>query len=133
LTPISPHDPVRTWIIAESWPTDVGESCLRVKFKRTWATRRPAHSLGFFTALDRFSSALTTTRLKECPMPIDKYKLAQVPAIASIASSLAIPVVLAVIGYFVQKQLADEGLKKDYVSIAVGILNSDPSSQEQDL
>ena len=43
-------------------------------------------------------------------------------SVASIASALAIPFVLAIVGYFIQKQLADEGLKKDYVSIAVNIL-----------
>lgn len=66
-------------------------------------------------------------------MAIDKDKLERVQALASIASSIAIPVVLAVIGYLVQRQLANEGLKKDYVSIAVGILNNTAPSQEPDL
>ncbi len=66
-------------------------------------------------------------------MPIEKDKLERIQSIASICSSIAIPLVLAVIGYFVQRQFADEGLKKDYVSIAAGILKDDPSKQEPDL
>ena len=54
-------------------------------------------------------------------------------AISSIAAAVAIPIVLALTGYFVQRQLADEGLKKDYVAIATGILKEDPSTQEEDL
>lgn len=54
-------------------------------------------------------------------------------SISSIASSIAIPIVLAIVGYFIQKQLADEGLKKDYVSIAASILKENPSNQEPEL
>ncbi|WP_313561714.1 hypothetical protein [Diaphorobacter nitroreducens] len=54
-------------------------------------------------------------------------------SIASIASAIAIPFVLAIVGYFIQKQLANEGLKKDYVSIAAGILKENPEGQEPDL
>ncbi|MDP1592803.1 MAG: hypothetical protein Q8L80_00980 [Gallionella sp.] len=66
-------------------------------------------------------------------MLIEKDKLERIESIASICSSIAIPLVLAVMGYFVQKQFAEEGLKKDYVSIAAGILKDDPSKQEPDL
>ena len=66
-------------------------------------------------------------------MLIEKDKLERIQSIASICSSIAIPLVLAVMGYFVQKQFAEEGLKKDYVSIAAGILKGDPSTQEPDL
>lgn len=66
-------------------------------------------------------------------MSIEKDKLERIQSIASICSSIAIPLVLAVMGYFVQKQFAEEGLKKDYVSIAAGILKDDPSKQEPDL
>ena len=59
---------------------------------------------------------------------LDRWK-----SIASIASAVAIPFVLAIAGYFIQKQLADEGLKKDYVSIAAGILKENPTGQEPDL
>lgn len=66
-------------------------------------------------------------------MLIENDKLERIQSIASICSSIAIPLVLAVMGYFVQKQFAEEGLKKDYVSIAAGILKDDPSKQEPDL
>lgn len=66
-------------------------------------------------------------------MTVDKEKLERIQSIASIISSIAIPLVLAVTGYFVQRQFADEGLKKDYVSIAAGILKDDPTKQEPDL
>ncbi|MCD6672152.1 MAG: hypothetical protein LT106_04790 [Burkholderiaceae bacterium] len=42
--------------------------------------------------------------------------------IATIVSAIAIPIVLAIVGYFVQRELSNEGLKKDYVGIAAGIL-----------
>ena len=53
--------------------------------------------------------------------------------LATIVSALAIPIVLAVAGYFVQRELSNEGLKKDYVGIAAGILKEDSSKQEPDL
>lgn len=54
-------------------------------------------------------------------------------SIAAIASSLAIPFVLAIVGYFIQRQLSSDGLKKDYVSIAAGILKENSANQEPDL
>ncbi len=66
-------------------------------------------------------------------MTIEQSKLERIQAIASIASSIALPLMLAVIGYLLQRQIADEGLKKDYVSIAAGILKEDPGKQEPDL
>jgi hypothetical protein len=54
-------------------------------------------------------------------------------AISSIASAIAIPFVLAVVGYFIQRQLAEEGLKKDYVAIATAILKENAANQEPEL
>ena len=59
---------------------------------------------------------------------LERYK-----AYATIFSAIAIPIVLTVAGYFIQRQLADESLKKDYVGIAVSILTASPKNQEQDL
>lgn len=59
---------------------------------------------------------------------LDRWK-----SISFIASSIAIPIVLAIVGYFIQKQLAEEGLKKDYVSIAASILKENPINQEPEL
>lgn len=53
--------------------------------------------------------------------------------IAQIASAVAIPVVLAVLGYFVQRSLADAGLKKDYVQMALGVLKESPSKENEEL
>ena len=48
--------------------------------------------------------------------------------VAQIASAVAVPVVLAILGYFVQRSLADAGLKKDYVQMALSVLKEGPSS-----
>lgn len=53
--------------------------------------------------------------------------------IAQIVSALAIPVVLALIGFFVQRSLADAGLKKDYVQMALNVLNSQPTKENEQL
>ena len=55
-------------------------------------------------------------------MAVSQEQLSRWQAIASIVSSIAIPVVLAVIGYIVQDNLSTAGIKKDYVQIAAGIL-----------
>ena len=43
-------------------------------------------------------------------------------SIASILASIAIPLILAIVGYFVQDKMSSEGLRKDYVQIAISIL-----------
>jgi hypothetical protein len=52
---------------------------------------------------------------------------------ATICSAVAIPIALAFSGYFIQRSLADDGLKKDYVGIAAGILKENPANQEPEL
>jgi hypothetical protein len=63
----------------------------------------------------------------------DNYTLNKWKAIATITSSIAIPVVLAVIGYFVQTTVASDGLKKDYVQIATNILKEEPNPKNTEL
>lgn len=53
--------------------------------------------------------------------------------IAQIASALAVPLVLAFIGYLVQSSLADAGLKKDYVQMALGVLKDQPTKENEQL
>ena len=53
--------------------------------------------------------------------------------LATIASAVAIPVVLATVGYFVQQSVALQGVQKDYVGFAVSILKDDPKRQDPDL
>lgn len=63
-------------------------------------------------------------------MPQTQTKLEKIQSIVSIASSIAIPLVLAVGGYVVQREIADDGIKKDYVGMATGILREDARSQD---
>jgi hypothetical protein len=53
--------------------------------------------------------------------------------LAQIGSAVAVPVVLALIGYFVQSSLADAGLKKDYVQMALGVLKEQPTKENEQL
>ncbi len=51
-------------------------------------------------------------------------------SIASIGASIAIPLILAIVGYVVQDKISTEGLRKDYVQIAISILKE---RQDEDL
>jgi hypothetical protein len=53
--------------------------------------------------------------------------------LAQIFSLIAIPIVLAVMGYLVQRSLAESGLKKDYVQMALGVLKEQPSKENAQL
>src|ERR1700682_2654185 len=53
--------------------------------------------------------------------------------IARIASSIAIPVVLATVGWFVQRSLAESNSRQEYVKVAVSILNGSIDSKEAPL
>ena len=53
--------------------------------------------------------------------------------IATIFSAIAIPIVLTIAGYFIQRQITNESLKKDYVGIAASILKEDSKKQEPEL
>ncbi len=53
---------------------------------------------------------------------INQELLSKIQSIVSIISSITIPVILAVFGYLVQDKIATEGLKKDYVQIAISVL-----------
>lgn len=64
---------------------------------------------------------------------LDDPKFERAKNMATIVSAIAIPIVLAVAGYFVQRELSNEGLKKDYVGIAAGILKEDATKQEPEL
>ncbi|GGJ40811.1 hypothetical protein [Pseudomonas avellanae] len=59
--------------------------------------------------------------------------LEKIQSIASIAASIAIPVILAIAGYSVQKQIAEDGIKKDYVGMATQILREKAEGQDPDL
>ncbi|GAB4114404.1 MAG: hypothetical protein Tsb0027_03100 [Wenzhouxiangellaceae bacterium] len=57
--------------------------------------------------------------------------LGKVQAWASIVSSIAIPVAIALMGWVVQNKIANEGTRKDYVSMALDILTT-PETVEQE-
>lgn len=63
-------------------------------------------------------------------VPEFRTKLEKIQSIASIASSIAIPLILAIGGYVVQREISDDGIKKDYVAMATGILREDARSQD---
>lgn len=54
-------------------------------------------------------------------------------SIMTIVASIAIPTVLAFYGHQIQKEISAEGLKKDYVQMAVGILNEKKEGQDTEL
>ncbi len=70
-------------------------------------------------------------RCNVAPAVDDNYERAK--NIATILSAIAIPIILTIAGYFIQRQISDDGLKKDYVAIAANILKEDPKNQEPDL
>jgi len=53
---------------------------------------------------------------------IAQEKLNKLVSIATIASLIAMPIILAILGYLFQQQSADDGLRRDYVRIAAEIL-----------
>lgn len=53
--------------------------------------------------------------------PMDQW-LARGLVVSQIVSILAIPVVLALIGYWVQQTLQDQQIKRDYVTLAISLL-----------
>ena len=52
----------------------------------------------------------------------DKFHIEKIKSISSILSAIAIPTVLALTGYFVQQSIAEDGIKKDYLTMAMGML-----------
>jgi hypothetical protein len=59
--------------------------------------------------------------------------LAKVQTYISIASAIAIPIVIALVGWWVQSSISSEGLKKDYVQMAIGILRDADKQKDVDL
>lgn len=78
------------------------------------------------------ATSLHSRNRREAPKS-DQSSLAKWQSIASIVASIAIPLILAIFGFLVQRQLATEGIKKDYVQIAISILKENPSAQEKEL
>lgn len=62
---------------------------------------------------------------REEDKPSKKYGLDTLEKYARILSLIAIPLVLGIIGYWVQKNLGDKNLNREYVELAVGILTEE--------
>lgn len=54
-------------------------------------------------------------------------------AISSIISAIAIPLVIAFVGWWVQSSMKSEDISKDYVQMAVGILKDQERQKDDDL
>jgi hypothetical protein len=62
-----------------------------------------------------------------------KTRLENLALVASIASSLAIPIVIGLAGWSVQRTISDQGLRKDYTDIALRVLESADTNKQGDL
>ena len=59
--------------------------------------------------------------------------LNKIQSIATILSLIAIPIVIAIVGWYVQASISTEGIKKDYVQIAIGILKDNEKQKDDEL
>ncbi len=66
-------------------------------------------------------------------MSTDAGRLESWKQYSQIVGALAIPLVLAGIGYFVQRSIAETGLKKDYVQMALAVLKDEPTKGNEQL
>jgi hypothetical protein len=60
-------------------------------------------------------------------------RLTKLHLIASIASSIAIPITIAIMGWLVQSGIATQGIRKDYVQIAITVLSTPEKQADPDL
>lgn len=58
--------------------------------------------------------------------------LSKAKDLATIISLLAVPLILAVGGWFIQNRIAEQGTRSQYVQIAVGILSTSPREKGSD-
>lgn len=59
--------------------------------------------------------------------------LEKAQSISTILAALAIPLILASTGYFVQRSIAENSLKKDYLNMAIGVLRDGGESVDPDM
>ena len=62
-------------------------------------------------------------------MKMEQDSLNKIQSIATILSLIAIPTVIATVGWYVQASISTEGIKKDYVQIAIGILKDNENKK----
>lgn len=66
-------------------------------------------------------------------MTDEKSKLSIVQSYATIAATVAVPILVAIFGYLIQLRISEESTKKDYVSMAISIINSKETPEDSDL
>ena len=66
-------------------------------------------------------------------MKMEQDSLNKIQSIATILSLIAIPIVIATVGWYVQASISTEGIKKDYVQIAIGILKDNEKQKDDEL
>lgn len=66
-------------------------------------------------------------------MSVDTERLTRLQLIASIASSIAIPIVITIAGWLVQTSISTEGIRKDYVQIAITVLSAPEKQVDPEL
>lgn len=60
-------------------------------------------------------------------------KLEDAQAIATIFAAVAVPLVVALVGWQIQTSVSSEGVRKDYVQMAIGILSNQTSTEDASL
>jgi hypothetical protein len=59
--------------------------------------------------------------------------LTKIQAYATIFSAVAVPLLIAFFGWMIQLRASDEGVRKDYVQMAVGLLSSPATAGDSEL
>jgi hypothetical protein len=62
---------------------------------------------------------------------MNKEKLEKIELISRICSYIAVPLLIAAFGWIIQSEINEKSLRKEYVQIAVSILNSQEKSPER--
>ncbi len=66
-------------------------------------------------------------------MKLEKDYLDKVQSIFAIVSSVAIPIVIALVGWWVQASISNESIKKDYVQMAISILKDTGNKKDEEI
>lgn len=82
---------------------------------------------------DRFAAYIKLAFTPRYLMKIEQETLSKIQSIATILSSVAIPIVIALVGWWVQSSVSNEGIKKDYVQMAVGILKDTEKQKDEEM
>lgn len=62
-----------------------------------------------------------------------EHRLATIKTLATIFAAVAVPLIVAVVGWQIQASISKEGVRKDYVQMAIGILSQPKNPNDKDL